>query len=176
MIKCQNRLCLSFCLLNIPPLYNYVQSLKVSYLLRGIYMEKKSWIVFGSLALSISWPSISCGSWDVCVWMKNPDARRLRVCDCESHIPATNPASGNCCPECMKLNRLHVEGRPTRYILLVFQKKDLYLIITQKLTFMKSGRFQVKSTQNLIKSDVSTKTLQFGGCRFQVQISWNPGS
>ena len=28
---------------------------------------------------------------------------------------------------------------------------------------MKSGRFQVKSTQNLIKSDVSTKTLQFGG-------------
>ena len=47
---------------------------------------------------------------------------------------------------------------------LVFRKKDLYLIITQKLTFMKSGRFQVKSTQNLIKSDVSTKTLQFGGC------------
>ena len=30
--------------------------------------------------------------------------------------------------------------------------------------FMKSGRFQVKSTPNLIKSDVSTKTLQFGGC------------
>ena len=29
---------------------------------------------------------------------------------------------------------------------------------------MKSGGFQVKSTQNLIKSDVSTKTLQFGGC------------
>ena len=28
---------------------------------------------------------------------------------------------------------------------------------------MKSGRFQVKSTHNLIKSDVSTKTLQFGG-------------
>ena len=47
---------------------------------------------------------------------------------------------------------------------LVFRKKDLYLIITQKLTFMKSGGFQVKSTQNLIKSDVSTKTLQFGGC------------
>ena len=46
---------------------------------------------------------------------------------------------------------------------LVFRKKDLYLIITQKLTFMKSGGFQVKSTQNLIKSDVSTKTLQFGG-------------
>ena len=49
-------------------------------------------------------------------------------------------------------------------LLLVFRKKDLYLIITQKLTFMKSGGFQVKSTQNLIKSDVSTKTLQFGGC------------
>ena len=47
---------------------------------------------------------------------------------------------------------------------LVFRKKDLYLIITQKPTFMKSGGFQVKSTQNLIKSDVSTKTLQFGGC------------
>ena len=46
---------------------------------------------------------------------------------------------------------------------LVFRKKDLYLVITQKLTFMKSGRFHVKSTQNLIKSDVSTKTLQFGG-------------
>ena len=30
---------------------------------------------------------------------------------------------------------------------------------------MKSSRFHVKSTQNLIKSDVSTKTLQFGGCR-----------
>ena len=31
---------------------------------------------------------------------------------------------------------------------------------------MKSGRFHLKSTQNLIKSDVSTKTLQFGGgCR-----------
>ena len=29
----------------------------------------------------------------------------------------------------------------------------------------KSGGFHVKSTQNLIKSDVSTKTLQFGGCR-----------
>ena len=28
---------------------------------------------------------------------------------------------------------------------------------------MKSGGFQVKSTHNLIKSDVSTKTLQFGG-------------
>ena len=27
------------------------------------------------------------------------------------------------------------------YILLVFRKKDLYLIITQKLTFMKSGGF-----------------------------------
>ena len=57
------------------------------------------------------------------------------------------------------------------------------MIITQKLTFMKSvksggftmksmkssrfqvksGGFQVKSTPNLIKSDVSTKTLQFGG-------------
>ena len=21
------------------------------------------------------------------------------MCDCESHIPATNPASGNCCPK-----------------------------------------------------------------------------
>ena len=39
---------------------------------------------------------------------------------------------------------------------LVFRKKDLYLVITQKLIFL-------KSTQNLIKSDVSTKTLQFGG-------------
>ena len=29
---------------------------------------------------------------------------------------------------------------------------------------VKSSRFQVKSTPNLIKSDVSTKTLQFGGC------------
>ena len=28
---------------------------------------------------------------------------------------------------------------------------------------LKSGGFHVKSTQNLIKSDVSTKTLQFGG-------------
>ena len=31
--------------------------------------------------------------------------------------------------------------------------------------FMKSGRFQVKSTHNLIKSDVSTKTIQFDECR-----------
>ena len=46
---------------------------------------------------------------------------------------------------------------------MVFRKKDLYLIITQKLTFMKSGGFHLKSTQNLIKSDVSTKTLQFWG-------------
>ena len=68
----------------------------------------------------------------------------------------------------------------SRVSCLVFRKKDLYLIIRQKLTFMKSGgfhlksgrfhqvkssRFQVKSTQNLIKSDVSTKTLQFGGSR-----------
>ena len=30
-------------------------------------------------------------------------------------------------------------------VYLVFRKKDLYLIITQKLTFMKSGGFQVKS-------------------------------
>ena len=60
---------------------------------------------------------------------------------------------------------------------LVFRKKDLYLIITQKLIFLKSGGFHeiwwiswnpadfMKSTQNLIKSDVSTKTLQFWGCR-----------
>ena len=54
--------------------------------------------------------------------------------------------------------------------LLVFRNKDLYLIITQKLTFMKSGgfqvksgRFQVKSTQNLIKSDVLTKLFSLGG-------------
>ena len=30
---------------------------------------------------------------------------------------------------------------------------------------MKSAGFQVKSTQNLIKSDVSTKTIQFDECR-----------
>ena len=30
---------------------------------------------------------------------------------------------------------------------------------------MKSGGFQVKSTQNLINSDVSTKTIQFDECR-----------
>ena len=48
---------------------------------------------------------------------------------------------------------------------LVFRKtKDLYLIITQKLIILKSGRFHMKSTHNLIKSDASTKTLQFGGC------------
>ena len=29
---------------------------------------------------------------------------------------------------------------------------------------LKSGGFQVKSTQNLIKSDVSTKTSVWGGC------------
>ena len=34
-----------------------------------------------------------------------------------------------------------------------------------KAHILKSGIFHVKSTQNLIKSDVSTKTLQFGGCR-----------
>ena len=54
---------------------------------------------------------------------------------------------------------------------LVFRfSKDLYLIMTQKLRFMKSsgrfhlksGGFQVKSTQNLIKSDVSTKTSVWG--------------
>ena len=59
----------------------------------------------------------------------------------------------------------------SRSYCLVFRKKDLYLVITQKLIFwnpadfMKSGGFHVKSTQNLIKSDVSTKTLQFRGCR-----------
>ena len=30
---------------------------------------------------------------------------------------------------------------------------------------MKSGGFQVKSTQNLIKANVSTKTIQFDECR-----------
>ena len=30
----------------------------------------------------------------------------------------------------------------TAYLFLVFRKKDLYLVITQKLTFMKSGGFQ----------------------------------
>ena len=40
--------------------------------------------------------------------------------------------------------------------LLVFRKKDLYLIITQKLTFMKSGGFQVKSG------------------RFRTDFRWNP--
>ena len=55
----------------------------------------------------------------------------------------------------------------TRHLIvfLVFRKKDLYLIITQKLTFMKSGGFHLKSTHNLIKSDVSTKTIQFDECR-----------
>ena len=62
---------------------------------------------------------------------------------------------------------------------LVFRKKDLYLIITQKLTFMKSGRFhlksggfQVKSTHNLIKSDVSTKTIQF---EWMQERGYDPG-
>ena len=49
-------------------------------------------------------------------------------------------------------------------LLLVFRNKDLYLVITQKLIFWNPADF-MKSTQNLIKSDVSTKTLQFGGCR-----------
>ena len=31
--------------------------------------------------------------------------------------------------------------------------------------FHESGGFQVKSTQNLINSDVSTKTIQFDECR-----------
>ena len=39
---------------------------------------------------------------------------------------------------------------------MVFRKKDLFLIITQKLTFMKSGRFKVKS------------------CGFCVDFTWNP--
>ena len=30
---------------------------------------------------------------------------------------------------------------------------------------MKSGRFHVKSTQNLIEANVSTKTIQFDECR-----------
>ena len=45
------------------------------------------------------------------------------------------------------------------------------MIITQKLIILKSGRFHLKSgrfhlksNQNLIKSDVSAKTLQFGVC------------
>ena len=49
---------------------------------------------------------------------------------------------------------------------------EIRQIITQKLTFMKSGgfevkssRFQVKSIQNLIKANVSTKTIQFDECR-----------
>ena len=33
----------------------------------------------------------------------------------------------------------------------------------KKAHILKSSGFHVKSTQNLIKSDVSTKTLQFGG-------------
>ena len=37
---------------------------------------------------------------------------------------------------------------------------------------MKSGGFHVKSTQNLIKLDVSTKTLQFRGCR---EGGYDPG-
>ena len=97
---------------------------------------------------------------------------------------------------------------------LVFRKKDLYLIITQKLTFheirrfsygfheiqwisgeiwwiswnpwnpadftMKSGGFQVKSTPNLIKSDVWAKTLLmfqqklFWFYKVWVDFTWNP--
>ena len=37
---------------------------------------------------------------------------------------------------------------------------------------MKSGGFQVKSTQNLIKSDVSTKTIQFDECRRGAIVSY----
>ena len=42
------------------------------------------------------------------------------------------------------------------------------------MDFMKSSRFHVKSTQNLINSDVSAKTLQFGWISPEIrQISWN---
>ena len=65
--------------------------------------------VFESVALSNSFPSVSL--WQLrCVCInENPDAgTRLRMCDCESHIPVTNPVSGQLLPkQCMKLNRLH---------------------------------------------------------------------
>ena len=96
MIKCQNQLCLSFCLLNSLPFITMYKVLKVFLPLKRDLLEMK--VMFGSVALSN--PLLSPMAAEMCVYeWKNPDARRLRVCDCESHIPATNPVSGNCCPK-----------------------------------------------------------------------------
>ena len=66
-------------------------------------------------------------------------------------------------------------------IFLVFQKKDLYLVIMQKLIFldfmksgrfhMKSGGFHVKSTCKPYKSNNSRKTLQFYGVQWEGYVS-----
>ena len=66
---------------------------------------------------------------------------------------------------------------------LVFRKKDLYLIITQKLTFMKSagfcadftksGGFHVKSTYKTYKSNISRKTLQFYGVLWEGYVMFS---
>ena len=67
-----------------------------------------------------------------------------------------------------------------------FEKKDLYLVITQKLIFLKSagfhvkfgrfhmkfGRFHVKSTCKPYKSNNSRKTLQFYGVQWKGYVSW----
>ena len=54
----------------------------------------------------------------------------------------------------------------SHFLLLVFRKKDLYLVIIQKLTFMKSGGFHVKPTR--FHADFRWNLADF------VQISWNP--
>ena len=50
---------------------------------------------------------------------------------------------------------------------------SLYLVITQKLTFMKSGGFHVKSTYKTYKSNISRKTLQFYGVLWEVYIMFS---
>ena len=57
-------------------------------------------------------------------------------------------------------------------MLLVFRKKDLYLVITQKLTFMKSGGFHMKASR-FCADFMKSSRFQVKSSGFHVDFRWN---
>ena len=63
----------------------YIQGLNVSYLIRGICRDE---VMLESVALSNSF----CSLWQLrCVCMKPRCQEVQGMCDCETHMPVTNP-------------------------------------------------------------------------------------
>ena len=108
-IKYQNQLCLSSFLLlvnEVFPLIVIIYKVKCSYLLGGIWRDESRINVWQCTALSNSFPSVSCGSWDVYAW-------KPRYQEVEGvWMWVTHSCNQSCIrhllpKQCMKLNWLH---------------------------------------------------------------------